>query len=199
MKYLKPLKNIPSLIVYIFKSIFSILKSKRFWIALAIIVFLYVYAWFFSNFTVNSPIKTIKFQPIIQSRYNIPPAPKKLNLKAPTNKLAVVKVTPTPEVFDNRVADIIAGIHILESGGGSNPEPTAVHNYCKSIGKHNEVGYLPFKNFCFENEDEEILTLSRWFTKRLSTGRSITDVLCEYNLGKTGLVNCKYSINFISL
>ncbi len=63
-------------------------------------------------------------------------------------------------------------------------DSTATHIYCQSIGKVNEVGYFPEGNrkFCFKDEAEQKLTLTRWFSKRLD-GMTAQEALCLYVTG----------------
>jgi len=68
---------------------------------------------------------------------------------------------------------------------------------CKNKGMVNEVGYLPVKGFCFNNQSEQELTVIQWFQKRLNGGMSIETALCLYNTG-IKQPSCAYSIGLLS-
>jgi len=72
----------------------------------------------------------------------------------------------------------------LESRVGFDKTTDATHVYCQSIGEVNEVGYFPEGNrkFCFADEAEQRLTLTRWFSKRLD-GMTAQEALCLYVTG----------------
>jgi hypothetical protein len=91
--------------------------------------------------------------------------------------------------------EIVNKVAILESGDG---KEVGLHGYCLRQGGTNKYGYLPTPTFCFKTEEEAKLTISKWFAKRLDK-RPLYDCLCEYNLGKKGLVNCMYYQHFISI
>jgi hypothetical protein len=91
--------------------------------------------------------------------------------------------------------EIVNRVAVLESGDG---KEVGLHGYCLRQGGTNKYGYLPTPTFCFKTEEEAKLTISKWFAKRLDK-RPLYDCLCEYNLGKKGLVNCMYYQHFISI
>lgn len=72
----------------------------------------------------------------------------------------------------------------LESRVGFDATADATHKYCQGIGQVNEVGYFPEGNrhFCFSDEAEQRLTLTRWFSKRLD-GMTAQEALCLYVTG----------------
>ena len=72
----------------------------------------------------------------------------------------------------------------LESRVGFDATVDSTHKYCQSIGQVNEVGYFPEGNrhFCFADEAEQRLTLTRWFSKRLD-GMTAQEALCLYVTG----------------
>lgn len=72
----------------------------------------------------------------------------------------------------------------LESRVGFDKTVDATHVYCQNIGQVNEVGYFPDGNrkFCFADEAEQRLTLTRWFSKRLD-GMTAQEALCLYVTG----------------
>lgn len=72
----------------------------------------------------------------------------------------------------------------LESRVGFDKTVDATHTYCQNIGQVNEVGYFPDGNrhFCFSDEAEQRLTLTRWFSKRLD-GMTAQEALCLYVTG----------------
>jgi hypothetical protein len=68
---------------------------------------------------------------------------------------------------------------------------------CKNKGMINEVGYLPFKGFCFKSEGDQELTVMQWFQKRLNGGMSVETAMCLYNTGRLQK-SCAYSIGNLS-
>ena len=57
---------------------------------------------------------------------------------------------------------------------------------CSKKGLINEIGYLPYKGYCFNNRAEQELTFSRWITKRLNAGMSEEEALRIYSGGAYG-------------
>jgi len=165
----------------------GLLKNKNTYKVLAILLLCYLCYWFGATYKIVSPIK--EWQNPIQRRYNVPPKTEKR--KEGGKEL---KPEATQEFFDGRVSDIIAKIKVLESNNGT--KGLAVE--CKNKGMVNNVGYLVTPDFCFENEEIEILTLSRWFTKCLKN-KTLEACLCKYNLGVDDLINCKYYQKYLSL
>jgi hypothetical protein len=136
-------------------------------------------------------------QPILRIKIQWPYRIESLDTKTATKSsegLPQVNILPK-EQFDERVIDIIAKIRILESNNGL--APSGYHMVCRDKGMVNNVGYGLSEGICFKDEDEEILTLSRWFTKRLKT-MDLATAICLYNTG-TAQPNCKYYQKFISL
>ena len=170
-----------------FKGMKNILRFKKQIIAGIVVAgWTFAVAWFFSNYFLQVPI-TVKFRCFACKRYTEPVKVKKPQTKAPVSKLAVSNDDP-------RVPEIIAKIHILESNNGTK----GLGLECRNKGLVNDVGYLPTPGFCFQSEEEELLTLNRWFNKRLKT-MDLVSALCLYNLGTPNLVNCKYYQDFITL
>lgn len=64
---------------------------------------------------------------------------------------------------------------------------------CKSKGKVNEIGYLPYKGFCFNSISEQELTFANWINNRHNkNGWTDGQLLCFYNTGML-MKTCAYS------
>jgi hypothetical protein len=165
-------------------------KTKKCWYICGLLLSYILVGWFFSSFYLRFPI-LVQFQSLVVKRTVIV---KKLK-DAPLNvDISTIKEADT-KVDDQQIIDIIVGLHILESSNGT----AGLAVECKNKGMHNEVGYLVYSGFCFKDETEELLTLKNWFTKRLSTGRTVADCMCEYSSGTVGLVNCAYYQKYLAL
>lgn len=163
-------------------------KTKKCWYICGLVLSYVLVGLFFSNFYLQFPILLEIRSPIVKRTVKVE--------KVKDTPIGV-DILPTPTIIPTKVdlVDVIAKLHILESGGGT----AGLALDCKAKGLHNEVGYLPSSNFCFRSETEEVTVLKAWFEKRLNTGRTLVDVLCEYNLGKVGLINCQYFQDYLAL
>lgn len=65
---------------------------------------------------------------------------------------------------------------------------------CKNKGGVNEVGFLPYKGFCFKSEWDQELTVMNYIEKRLNNGWTINEVKCYWNEG-VKRNNCPYALN----
>ena len=64
---------------------------------------------------------------------------------------------------------------------------------CKNKGKINEIGYLPYSGYCFDNESEQETTIANWMNKRINfDGLTDSQLLCLWNTGKA-YTSCAYS------
>ncbi len=164
-------------------------KTKKCWYMCGLLLSYILVGWFFSNFYLRFPI-LVQFQSLVVKRTVIV---KKLK-DAPLN----VDILPTPTIIPTKVdlVETIAILHILSS---QDETASRLALTCKNKGRHNEINYLSSRGFCFKDEDEELTTVRDWFTKRLNTGRTLEDVVCEYDLGEVGLVNCNYWQDYLAL
>jgi len=113
--------------------------------------------------------------------------PKKVDVKKLTNAELIsasadkIRKEKEREAFIER---LYQATRFLESRVGFDKTVDATHTYCQNIGQVNEVGYFPEGNrhFCFSNEAEQRLTLTRWFSKRLD-GMTANEALCLYVTG----------------
>lgn len=78
-----------------------------------------------------------------------------------------------------------------ESSKGRNNNPAALHMYCRSIGKWNEIGYNPQKKHCFESKDEAINFVNGYIDRNCSN-KSLNECLCRWNTGKF-TATCPYA------
>ncbi len=94
--------------------------------------------------------------------------------------------------------EVYEKIRIIESSKGADPNPAALHNHCKAIGKINEIGYDPASGFCFENEPAQKDKIYSWFAEKLAAGNTLDEALCVYNTGAWQPM-CRYSLKFHSI
>lgn len=87
MRYIKQL---PHLIFTMFQILVNILKDKRFYKALGVIVLIYLFYWFVDHYYLQGPVKRIEFQCVVCSRSVKQEKPQ---IKAPTGQ-----ISPTPGV-----------------------------------------------------------------------------------------------------
>ena len=158
-------------------------------VLLAIILSLFILyvtnLWFNEHtFVFKAPVLIKVQQPIAIEKRFIEPVTDPL--KQPTAKeliaSEVVRKQKEREAFIER---LYQATRFLESRVGFDTgDSTATHTYCQSIGKVNEVGYFPEGNrhFCFDDEAEQRLTLTRWFSKKLD-GMTVQEALCLYVTG----------------
>lgn len=77
-------------------------------------------------------------------------------------------------------------IWTLESGKGTNEDPQALHNYCKSKGETNEFGWGGMSNMiCFKTFQEAVDRVSQWLDQREA------EMYCYYSTGKR-VSDCYY-------
>lgn len=77
----------------------------------------------------------------------------------------------------NHPTELMA-IWTLESNRGNNRNPQALHNYCKSLGKSNELGYGGMaKKWCYDSFEQAVRVVDEWLDQRISK------TLCVYNEG----------------
>lgn len=98
-----------------------------------------------------------------------------------------IKPMSNQEIVDaSRHPDELNMIWTLESGKGTNDNPEALHNYCKSKGETNEFGWGGMQNMiCFKTFQESVDRVSQWLDVReaetycyYATGKEVTD--CSY-------------------
>lgn len=108
--------------------------------------------------------------------------------------------SPTPIPQSETIKDMLNFIHGEESSHGKNTNPQALHNYCRNIGKWNELGYGGMQSMiCFDSEEEGMRKVGDWLDRKL-TGfdGDIAKTLCHYNLGGEH-INCKYYQRFVGV
>lgn len=64
---------------------------------------------------------------------------------------------------------------------------------CRAKGGYNDIGYLPYKGFCFGTIGDQELTFANWVNKRFAfLEYSESQILCLYNEG-IAHKSCAYS------
>lgn len=107
--------------------------------------------------------------------------------------------TRTPEEALQEFSQIFfETIHVNESSKGKNTsDPTALHLYCRNLGKWNEIGYNPQNKYCFNSKQEAQNFVARYI-QRNCNGKTLNECLCYWNTG-TASESCHYSNNNLSL
>ena len=183
------------MIIFIVKTIFSIVKSKKYRYILAFLVWSYLIFWFASTYYLQSPIKNIEFQCVVCKRSTkIAKVENKPQINEIKRDIEVSK--EVVEEKNDPLEKIYQQTRHFESNSGNNPTPEATHNYCKGIGKVNEIGYFPNgdRKFCFEDEKEQKLTFFKWLSKRIDEGHTIKESVCYYVTG-TYMPMCQRTID----
>ena len=98
----------------------------------------------------------------------------------------VKELTNQDIVENSRHSKEIDTIWLLESGRGTNDNPQALHNYCKSKGETNEFGYGGMQEMiCFKTFQESVDRVSQWLDVREA------EMYCMYATGSRN-TNCSY-------
>lgn len=98
------------------------------------------------------------------------------------------------------ITQIVDGIHFLESGRGTNDNPNALHNICKSRNESNEYGFGGMRlKICFEDQKSAKARVTLWVVEHMELfDGNVAMTLCYYNLGqKTN--NCEYYQKYLSI
>jgi hypothetical protein len=110
--------------------------------------------------------------------------------------IEVEKIKEVPvnvEVLNTNILDLVDYIWKSESSRGTNKNPIALHNYCRSVGKVNEWGYAPHLKHCFDTFKEGKAFVTLWVAEHLEQYHgNVGQVLCMYNRGEK-ITNCEYS------
>ena len=93
--------------------------------------------------------------------------------------------------------DFFNTLRVKESGKGTNDNPVALHNYCKSKGMWNEIGYSPQNRFCFKDLEEAKLYVA-YYVKKNCDSRTQAECECYWNTGVMS-ESCHYSKGELSL
>jgi hypothetical protein len=150
-------------------------------------------AYFFSHYYFAGPQISVKWPCFICRGIMTSIPTQKPIEKQQVSKFATPTATPdTSYVWNSRIEKLYQTIRIMESGKGTNSNPIALHNKCKAKNMRNQIGYLATPDYCFDNEEHEKLTFSRWIMKR----EKMTDnqILCYWNQGVV-VSSCSYSIH----
>ena len=163
------------------------MKKKIIIIAITFALCIRFFMWLSYNYNLRSPFEKVIRIPASE----VTPIPVKNKQETKQGE-----VLAKDDETTSKIAEIIVGVRELESGNCN--AVTGYHKVCEAKGLRNCVGYDTDNDFCFEDEDDEIGTLNKWFKERLAK-RPLADVLCEYNTGTVGMVNCTYYQKFINL
>jgi len=192
---MKNLKHFGSLMRVIFWEIVHAIRNKRTWIAVGIITFLYVYAWFWRNYYIQSPIKEIKYQCFICKANNKPiVATVSAQIVQPLPTIIALKPVLTEKeiVMNLPHGAILWKIYFLESGLGE-----------KDGCRINKEGYGGFgvkdgkKVVCYDTFQKAAERAEYWFAK-LNPDKDLAKALCMWNLGVPE-INCNYYQTYMSL
>jgi hypothetical protein len=100
-----------------------------------------------------------------------------------------IKTLTEQDIINNsRHPKEINNIWVLESGKGTNENPGALHNYCKSKGETNEFGFGGMQSMmCFKTFQESVDRVSQWLDEQTS------EIYCYYSVG-TRINDCDYAV-----
>lgn len=156
-------------------------------VALVWSAFMAVYSWTEAHKLVYKPFFTYKFMipfrdyKVIVDRVMSPVAENSVEDLSKAELVVADKIRKEKE-REAFIERLYQATRFLESRVGFDSDGTS--GYCQGIDKVNEVGYFPEGNrkFCFKDEAEQKLTLTRWFSKKLD-GMTAQEALCLYVTG----------------
>lgn len=177
----------------IVKFVWVLLGKKQTYFVLLFILWSLSVGWFFSNYYLQSPIKILKFQPIIEKRIHSS-IPDEKSQESAKNE----QILPIPPVWEDNalLEDLYQQTRTLESGAGTNENPNSTHKYCQALGAINEIGYFPEGNtkYCFASELIQEGTFKGWVIKQLKSGLTVSQTMCLFVNG-VPLQVCKRTID----
>lgn len=98
---------------------------------------------------------------------------------------AIVQSMPITDQYLPILNELYRKIRWNESNAGmSKKDMLDLHNYCQSVGKVNELGWIPKKGekFCFADYEEQWKTFKGVFESRLKV-MTVNEALCVHNTG----------------
>ena len=159
--FIERIKQLGRLIGYIFITLWHVLKDKRTWITVALLLAFYLWGWFNANYYVND----VKDWHIIESRYKTIKPIKKLTVV--TKKPIVAEVKPTYTAEQENAFDTV---WFNESNRGN--DKSGLNGACIQKGMINEIGYAPHESYCFKDRAEQKETFMLWLNNRLTHKKS---------------------------
>lgn len=182
----KQLNKIDHKLSRIFKSLkfWSILVSILAGLGLTLFCFIQVSKWYDEHKVIfQSPI-IIKLQSPILIKERSPET---------TIKVKAIELKGSKDEQGNITAGLSKGQIAYEAyktvrfRESSNGKPTGLNKYCLDRGMINEVGYDPQNKFCFQDQAEQVSTITNWFRNCLDE-TTIDKCLGKYsNQGYTEL------------
>ena len=169
-----------------------LLTRRWFWIVVVVGVYTYAVVWFFSSYSLRSPIL---FQsPIVRISdlrivKNAHQSPKKAGQDEKAKSLSEKEI-----VLAVKHGEILWNIYQLESGRGKNDS-------CRNTGR----GFAGFgvlenggKIVCYDSFEKAVERASFWLGQ-LHPEQGLDEALCAYNTGVRGLMECEYSNKYHNL
>ena len=111
------------------------------------------------------------------------------SINQPTELLSPLSdILPPPTVLANEIKKedtrwwrLYKIVRLQESSNGSRGLAVT----CKKNGMVNDIGYLPYKGFCFPTLGDQEMTFANWINKRFNyDGLTENQLLCLWNTGK---------------
>jgi hypothetical protein len=191
------IKHFFTLLWFLLVTLWAVIRSRKTWIAVGVITFLYVYAWFFSNYTLQGPVKRIEWQCVVCKRGEVKP---KKTTQAQTKVVEAKSTTEKPEekpkteyeiVHSQKWGEVLWKIYQLETQRG-------LTDFCRTKGQYGGFGVMNDKNkpHCYDTFTEATERASYWFEK-LEPEKNLPGALCAWNTGTKNLVNCFYYQNYL--
>ncbi len=191
MKKIKHIGNFIKDLVLIF---YKIIRNRRIWMGVGIITFLYVYAYFWRNYYIQSPIKDIKYQCFICKAGKLDKVAT-VSAQVVQEKTTIVALKPIKTekeiVMENEYGEDLWKIYFLESSLGKN-------DGCRKEGKFGGFGVMSQGGVvCYDSFQKAVDRAGYWWKQALE-GNTKDEALCVWNLGKK-MPMCSYSQTFMSL
>lgn len=98
------------------------------------------------------------------------------------------------------ILKIVDAVEQLESSGGKNTNPNALHNICRSKGQENTWGYSGMKGGkCFDSYEQGRAWIAYWWLRKLEANDwNVQKCACIYNLGESRS-DCPYAYKLMEL
>lgn len=159
---------------------------------IVIMVFMYRVNRFYDQYRIIIRWPSVSFSltaPLEIEKRSIPTTPEIVSPLPRITESPKKKESKEDLVQSSLYPDFIDHIWFRESGRGTNKNPKALHNICKTKGMTNEFGYDPYTGHCFPSFGYGIRVMENWRINH----RELSDnqALCLYN-GAGKAEDCPY-------
>ena len=172
--------------------IWGLVRSRKIWTTVALIVWTYLVAWTFNHYYFQSPVK--EWQCFMCSR-DVNKV-KVATVSAEINDKVVLTPVPVKNeyeiVMEQPHGEILWGIYQLESQRGKT-------DGCRKDGKFGGFGVMSQGQvMCYDTFEYAVERAEYWFAK-LDPDKNLVGALCQWNTGSRGVINCSYYQDYLSL